>query len=205
MATAIASLPAPVAVTPEYIAKQTEILTLTREPMSLDWVVTLNNGNTILILEGEPMSLSHRKTVKDGKGNTLYQVRRETFTFGNPKYYAETSEGGPRVWEMEMHTHMFSGSDMKMTFSNKAAGGKPDSMEFKNNPWGSTGYIKYQGREVASIGKISWQFKHVFELTVAKGLDMTLIVGIMVCMDDMIRSKNNASAASAAGSTASAC
>jgi uncharacterized protein YxjI len=142
-------------------------------------------------------SLSHRKILKDSQGRKLYLIRRETFTLGT-KYYAETSENGPRLWEFEIHTRL-TGSETKMTFKNAATGGQPDHLDFKNNPFGSTGYIKHQGKEVAIIEKKKWKLKLVYELSIAQGLDMTLVIGIILSMDDRTRT-NNAAAAPPAGS-----
>jgi uncharacterized protein YxjI len=121
MAAVLAPLPAPIAVDTNYVAKSTEKLTLTRRALSSDWVATMEDGTTLLALEGESMSLSHRKTLKDSQGRKLYQIRRKTFTLGT-KYYAETSENCPRFWGFEIHTRL-TGSETKMTFKNAATGG----------------------------------------------------------------------------------
>jgi uncharacterized protein YxjI len=197
MTDVLSPLHAPVAVDTHYIAKSTEKLTLTRGAVSSEWIVTLSDGTTLFVLEGEHFSLSHRKTVKDSKGQKLYQIRRETFNLGS-KYYAETSENGERLWEFEVHRSL-TGSESTMMFKNAASGGQPDHLEFKDKAFGKTGgYVKYQGKKVAMIEKKTWKLKHVYELTVTQGLDMSLIVGIVLSLDDRTRTRR-ATAAGAAG------
>jgi uncharacterized protein YxjI len=200
MAALLAPLPAPVAVDTNYIAKRTEKLTVTREPMSADWVVTLEDGTTLFTLEREHFSLSHRKTFRDSQGCTMYQIRKQPFTMG-AKYYAEMSENGPRLWEYEIHSSL-GGSNTKMAFRNTATGGKPDHLDFKHKSLGSTSYVKHEGRDVAVVHKKKWQLKRVYELTIAQGLDMTLIIGMILSMDDKVRSNAAASAGAAGGSGA---
>jgi uncharacterized protein YxjI len=191
---------APVAIDSNFIAQKTENLKVAKDVMSKNWTVTLDSGALLFRIEGEFMSLSHRMTVKDSKGQKMYQIRHESISGpGSTLYYAEVSEGGPKVWEMEITSHMFIGTETTMRFFNVANGGKEDQLEFKNNPMGSTGYVKYQGKEVAKVHRNKLQLGTKYDLEVMQGLDLSLIVGIVVAMHDKIETRNSAAASGGSG------
>jgi uncharacterized protein YxjI len=195
----LTSLPAPVAANPDFVAHNTETIILSNEPFTKEWKVCLHDGTPLLLVSGESVSMSHRKTVTDPQGRKICQIRRQNWSMGT-RYYAETTENGPRLWELESHFGL-TGSNNKMTFANQAAGGEKAALEIKNNTFGSVSQVKYDGKEVAIIEKKRWKMRHEYHLTVAKGLDMSLIVGLAIALDDKTRTTRAATAGAAGGAS----
>jgi uncharacterized protein YxjI len=193
----LTALPVPVAANPDFVAHNTETIIVSSEPFSKQWKVCLHDGTPLLIVSGESLSMSHRKTISDPQGRKLCQIRRQTWTMGT-RYYAEATEDGPRLWELESHTGLTSRNN-KMTFSNQAAGGEKAALEVKETTFGSVSQVKYDGKEVAIIEKKRWKMRHEYHLTIAKGLDMSLIVGLVIALDDKTRTSRAATAGAAGG------
>jgi uncharacterized protein YxjI len=143
------------------------------------------------------MSASGRKTVSDSTGKALVQIRRETWT--SRYYFQSGGDGGPHLWDTESHFG-FGGSRNTLRFRN-AAGGRGESvqLDFKNSSWGKTSYVKCMGRDVAVVEKATRITKTEYRVTVAAGLDMFLVVGLMIAMDDKTRRSRAAAGASGGG------
>jgi hypothetical protein len=114
--------PGPVAALPQYLADESVSLRITRDPLSKHWSITRADGSVMFVAQSGHFVSSLRDTLVDNEGNKLYQIRREFYGF-RTKYYAETTEGGPRLFEMELHTrhHVVQASTM---FHNVAENGR---------------------------------------------------------------------------------
>jgi uncharacterized protein YxjI len=198
MAAVIEAPPVPVGADTNYLAKQTEVIKLQHESFSKDWSITIN-GQPLMYIRGESLSLSHRMDLLDASHKKLYQIRKETFRMGSSSYYAELTEGGPRVWELHFDSHLFSGDECTMKFENSANGGQMDMLHFKNNAFGSTGYVTYREKQVAEIKKVMFKMNHTYEITVSQGLDMSLVCAIILCLSDKTQTRNAAAAAAGGG------
>ncbi|KAF2668090.1 hypothetical protein BT63DRAFT_426919 [Microthyrium microscopicum] len=185
---ALAPLAAPIAVNTDFIANKTETIILSTEPLSRDWRVSLHDGTPLLTIIGESMSASHRKTVSTPDGQTLYQIRRQLWSMGNT-YYAERTEDGPKLWELESHSG-FTGQKHKLMFNNVAAGGQPAMLDFKNRKMGGiSGEVKLIDQSVANIELKRGLLKKDYYVTVAQGVDMSLLVGMVVAIEDRMKTR----------------
>jgi uncharacterized protein YxjI len=196
--TILPTLPAPgVGIFPNFIARKEETLIMKSESFSRSWKISLHDGTPIMTVKGEHLSASHRKTVLDPQGQKLGQIRRQTWSFTST-YYAEASEGGPRLWELKSHMG-FPTSKNTVSFANAAGDGKSAELNFKKKGFGASGVVTLAGQDVAIVEKKHWKMRTEYHITVAPGLDMFLPIGLMVALDDKIRTAKQRSGGGGGG------
>ncbi|KAJ4036228.1 hypothetical protein NW756_008350 [Fusarium oxysporum] len=98
----MALAPHQVGIFPAYITTQTETLILREKVMSLsgdDFEIRHANGQPILKVEGQVMSISGRKKVYDMRGNHLFSIVREHFHIHTT--YAVEDTRGTKIMEVK--------------------------------------------------------------------------------------------------------
>ena len=203
MAAQLQALPPPgLAIFPHLIATEPTSLRAKGTYMSRSFDITTMDGQPILRIESESMSASHRKHVIDVRsGQKLCTIRKTKWSM-SWKYYAETAEDGPHLFDLHSHSG-FGGSRSEMVFANAADNGKQTQVEFKNSSFGRDGAVKINGIPVAVVEKAYFKMRKEYHLHVAAGLDMFLVVAVVIVMDDKMRTQA-ASSAAAAGAGAGA-
>jgi len=192
---ALQPLPNPgTAVFPNYIAKKTETIIMKATGMTGSYKLTLSDGSALFTIDSESISWSHRKHVLDSSGREICQIRQGRSFGRSAKYYAEVSEdSATKLWQMKSKIGL--GSMMNtMTFTN-AMTQKPVQMEFKKKLFNGGGEVMLDGCIVALVEKKSLKLRPEYHLTIAPNLDMFLIVGVVVSVDDIVRSSGAAAGA----------
>lgn len=166
---------------------------------------TTAEGQALFLVEGERFSRSHRKTVIDAATNAkLFQIRKDGI--GLKHYYAEISEDGPRLFETETHRKLMHRPRTEITFANQADSSRPViSLEFVPAGLGNDGSFTLNGQVVTTVEKVSLSLSGEYLLTIAAGLDPTLIVGVMVAMIDRAKTQSNNNAATGGAMATGAC
>lgn len=205
MADLISSLqpisPPGVAIHPTYIASRPESLTMKGSWSGRRFTITDSNSMEILKIEGERMSISHRMHVTEAaSGQRLCTLRREKFTM-TAHYYAEVSEDGPRLFDLEGKLSL-GGTKMVVKFPNAAANGQEVELDYKSPAFRSRGELYLNGIMVALLERERLKLKDEFHVHVAPGMDKLLAVCIMACVDDR---RDSAASAGAAAGGASGC
>lgn len=193
------AIPQPgLAILPQYLSADTQMIILKGSTFSKSMTASIANGQPLFHIEGENFSRSHRKTVIDASSNAmLYQVRKEGM--GTKHYYAEMSENGPRLFETETHRKLMHRPKTIVTFANQADSSRPViALEFTPAGMTSDGSFTLNGQLVAKVEKFSLSLSGEYQLTIAPGLDPSLIVGVMVAMIDRAKTQSNNSAAGGA-------
>jgi uncharacterized protein YxjI len=181
--TILRALPSPgLAIFPTLIAQKQETLIMKIESFSRAWKICLFDGTPIMTISGESLSFSRRKTVCDGQGNQLCQIRcRKRGT-----YYAETSENGPKIWTLASKTGVFT-TRTTASFGNVVNGGKPVDVGMKNSTSRSpSGVVRSGEVDIAVVEKQSWKMRTEYHITVAQGLDMFVPVALVMALDDRV-------------------
>jgi hypothetical protein len=97
------STPVPVAAFLKYRAEESQDLRLTRDQLSRHWTVNREDGAILFLAESGHCSSPYRAALMTKRGRQLFQIKMADTTYTDV-YYAETSKGGPRVFELSMHT-----------------------------------------------------------------------------------------------------
>jgi uncharacterized protein YxjI len=96
---ALAPVPQPIAIFPQFIAQTTETLVLKEHVLSLtgdSFSIKLASGTPILQVQGKVMSISGRKKVSDMQGNHLFSIVKEHLHI-HATYVVEGKDGGKLV------------------------------------------------------------------------------------------------------------
>lgn len=99
---ALAPVPQPIGVFPQFIAQQPETLVLKEHVLSLtgdSFSIKLANGTPLLQVEGKVMSISGRKTVRDMAGNHLFDICKERLHIHTT--YAIKDPGEKKIMEVK--------------------------------------------------------------------------------------------------------
>lgn len=189
-----------IAIFPQYISSNIQKINLKGSSWSKSMTATSANGQALFRIQSETLSRSYRKTVIDGSTNsTLYQIRREDPGTGTRRYYAQSSDTGPRLFETEARTRLMHQSQIVVTLTNQADASHPTAeLGFTPASRGKTGNFLLNGEEVVIVEQVSLNVGGEYELTVAAGLDPALIVGVMVAMVDQMKTQFNSGAGAAA-------
>ncbi len=200
MAIALATIPSPgIGVAVDHITSQPETIILKHFPSATKWTVTSSDGSPLIDIKVPIVTISHRKAFTDVNDNTLFEMRRIGSTF----YYGAESDDGPRLWELRSRGTL-KGSNNTITFKNAAGEGKSEIF-YKHNTFGNS-RIQYEGEDVAVVDKKTFAVGTEYHISVAEGIDKSLVAGAVLAIDDKVRtikgmsSLNNHAISSALGS-----
>lgn len=193
-------LPPPgLAIMPQYQSNGPQTITLKGSSFSSSMTATTSNGAVLFRTEGKSFSLSHRRAFLDAYGQKLFEIRKDGM--GLKRYYAEVAENGPRLWDTETHSKMFSRPRTTVRFANQADPSRQMvELEFLPAGRGNDGHFTWGGRQVAVVEKVSFSLSGEYRLTLSPGMDPALVVAVMVAMID--RAKTQASSNASAGAAA---
>lgn len=189
-------LPHPIAIFPQFTARQCECLKLRERMLSLSgdsFHVNTHPGNQgVLQVQGSAFSLSGRKQVCDMSGQHLFTIRKQHFSIP-ATYYAEDPSGN-KFFEV----------------AGKWSFGKSKAVGLFSYPDPQTGQPKQarlnmvgdffdrhadivdeaSGQPVARIDRKFFNARELlggqqtYVVTVAQGMDLALIVAMCICLDE---------------------
>ncbi|KAK6951623.1 hypothetical protein Daesc_006145 [Daldinia eschscholtzii] len=191
--------PRPIGIFQQFFARQPETLVLKEKIKSLSgnsFDVRLFNGQPILKVNGESLSLSGRTNVTDVNGNFLFCIRKKHFTI-HTIYYAENANG-EEIFEVRSKFKLI-GSKFIATFT--SASGQQEELVMKGDFTDTNAEITEEasGQTVATIYRDRWNAREfladqqTYNVTVAPNVDMAIIAAMCICMD--IKKDEDAAAA----------
>ncbi|OQE28373.1 hypothetical protein PENSTE_c003G09566 [Penicillium steckii] len=183
----------PVALFEQFIATQPTTLVLKEKVLSISkdsFDIKLENGSSILKVNGAWPSFSGRKKVEDMNGNHLYDLRKEHLHIHTTYYMQDATES--KICEVRSSLKII-GSNAAATFTDIFD--NEVTLRMTGNWFDRTANIvdDQSGQTVARIRRKLFQPRHIFFgqdtyiVTVAPGVDMALIAGLCICFDE----KNN--------------
>jgi uncharacterized protein YxjI len=151
--------------------------------------VRTSSGKLLLKIKAEPTSGPHSKKIYDAQGNPIFNIRKESWNLDGDRYWLESpTDDSTKYFEMKTHLSTI-GAYYDGTFTNAAAG-KKESLYYNSNPVGKHGSIHLgdaTGQVVANIEQQWTTSTKESYVTVAPGVDIGLIVGMVLCIDDRER------------------
>jgi uncharacterized protein YxjI len=151
--------------------------------------VRTSSGSVLLKVEAGPTTTSHYKKIFDAQGTPIFNIRKESWNIDGDRYWLESpTDESIKYFEMKTHFSPI-GATYDGTFTNTAAG-KIESLFFKANPVGKHGSIHLRdatGQAVANVEQHWTRSTKENYVTVAPGVDIGLIVGMILCVDDRER------------------
>jgi len=184
--------PYPIAVFPNYIARQSETIVMTEKLLSLaddSFTVKTIDGREILQVKGENLSLSHRKRVCNMQGTHLFTIRKEVMHFP-ASFYAEDPSGN-RIFEVKGKLSLGT-SKAVGHFANAAHQGQQESLFMHGSFFNAQTTITNEANNevVALIDRKMFNARQFFggrqtyAVTIAPGVDIALIMAMCVCLDE---------------------
>ncbi|KAK0726893.1 tubby C-terminal-like domain-containing protein [Lasiosphaeria miniovina] len=176
------------------LARQTETIILREKVMSLSgdsFDISLQSGQPILRVQGSVFSFSGRKTVMNLNNQPVFDIKKEHLHI-HATYAAVDPNGNPLL-EVKSSFKLI-GSKARATFVNKYTG-QQESFLMQGNWFDSRADIVHEktGMVVGNINRKLLSGRDIlfgqqtYALTVAPGVDMSLMVAMCICMDE----KNN--------------
>lgn len=178
-----------------FYAQQQVTLAMKEKVFSLsgdDFTVTTAEGAPVLKIKGKVFSISDRKTFLDLQGNELFTLKNKLLSL-HKSFYGESPQGH-NVFEVKGHFKLF-GSRSTVHFAN-ASDGKELELEVKGDWMDRSADIKIDDRVVASIARKFFNVREIlggqqtYFVTIAPGVDLSLIAAICVCLDERQNEKN---------------
>ncbi|KAI1463363.1 DUF567-domain-containing protein [Daldinia caldariorum] len=182
-------LPRPIGIFPSFFARQCETLVLKEKIKSLSgnsFDVRFYNGQPILKVNGESLSLSGRTNVSDVNGNFLFCIRKRHFTI-HTTFYAENAKE-EEIFEVKSKFKLI-GSKFIATFT--SASGQQEELVMKGDFMDTNADIidEASGQTVATIYRDRWNARELiadqqtYNVTIAPNVDMAIIIAMCICMD----------------------
>lgn len=182
------------AVIPAYLSDEPVTIKLKGSKFSKSLRATTSDGIVLFHSETKKWSLSHRTALLDMGGQKLFEIRKQ----GNEarRHYAEVSNGGARLLEIETRPKCFGRAHTTVKFVNQADQNKPlINLDFVRTGSSGNGDLMWAAKAVVGrVEKIGWCSSKAFRLTVAPGVDPTLVVALTIANIDQARTQNNAAA-----------
>ncbi|KAK4627009.1 hypothetical protein CLAFUW4_04282 [Fulvia fulva] len=150
-----------------------------------DFTVADVNETPILKVKGKVVSLSGKKTFTDLQGQELFVLSKKLLKL-HPTFTAESAAG----CNFEVAGKFsFGSSKSVITFANHADKA-PIEMQLKGDWFDRSATIKMGDRPVAQIQRSFMNVREIFGskqtyfVTIAPGVDLSLIAAICVCLDE---------------------
>jgi uncharacterized protein YxjI len=159
------------AVFPNYIGPKLAKVRLIHYPETGEWIAATMSGLVMLTIDPETMVL-------DSSATRLFQICKDP---SSNAYYGAAEGTGQKIWSFQRES-VFSNSKFTIRFKNTETG-RVNSLEARRFPFGRGIFVEYCDKQVAVIDKTDFQQHETYEMTIAAGLDMTLVVAIALSMD----------------------
>lgn len=150
-----------------------------------DFTVTTAEGAPVLKIKGKVFSISDRKVFTDMNGKELFALKNKLLSI-HKSFHGESPDG--HNFEVKGHFKLV-GSRSTVHFKN-SADGKDIELEVKGDWMDRSADIKIGDRVVASIARKFFNVREIlggqqtYYVTVAPGVDLSLIAAICVSLDE---------------------
>jgi len=193
-------LPKAIGINPAFCLNAQKTLLMKEKVFSLafdSFDVKDENNQDILKIHGKTFSIHHQKEFKDVQGNPLFTLKHQVLSIPR-KYYGERTDGGERLFDIHGKWHL-GGAREVVTFRNLAAGTNEEiELQVAGNWIDRHATIKLGDHLVAEITRSFWNARQLFAdldtyyVTVAPGMDFSLIAAIAVALDEREEAKKEA-------------
>ncbi|KAK4186171.1 tubby C-terminal-like domain-containing protein [Podospora australis] len=191
MARQLLPVPQPLAVFDQFITPHPQTLVL-KEGFMDSFDIKNVNGQPIFRVEGKILTAHGRKSFFDMQGNHLFDLIKELLHY-HATFACETPGDKRKVLKVKSKFALL-GSKARATFTNSRTG-QPVTLAMDGNWFDTTAEIKDAttgvivariDRKLMNMGE-AFLGKQTYHLTIAPGVDMTLIVAMAIALDE----KNN--------------
>ncbi|KAK3669973.1 hypothetical protein LTR78_010145 [Recurvomyces mirabilis] len=151
-----------------------------------DFTIRTVDGLDVCTCHGKMVSARDRKKFTDMAGNDLFTLKNKMLSIS--KSFHGESPHGQHDFEVKGHFKLI-GSHSTVTFKN-AADGVQVELEVKGDWMDRSAEISYGGRPVAAIQRSYfnvreiWGDKQTYFVVVAPNVDLSLIAGLCICLDE---------------------
>ncbi|CZR54773.1 related to DUF567 domain protein [Phialocephala subalpina] len=179
----------PLGVNPNYCVQKQTTLVMKEKVWSLSgdtFHIMDENNHEVVQCRGQTLSLSDRKEFATSSGTPLFSLRTKLLSI-HKSFYAE-SPSGQLLFEVKGKFSIGT-SKMIATFTN-ASNKAPVELLIKGDWFDRSAVISMNGTTVATIGRSYFNMREIFGgqqtyyVTVAAGVDLSLIAAICVCLDE---------------------
>ena len=179
-----------------HIAQQPESLLFKGRQYGSSYDVWTGDGSVLFTVEPIP-SLGRQMRVLDAQRNHIFSTRRETFHLGGSRYFIEkpSRPQNNRLLKLEFKTFAI-GTKFTATLNES---GKENQAQlcFKRGYFSKEGRMTLgeEGPVIAHAERyIVAMLRKEYRVDVAEGVDLALIVGMVICLDDQEKTHANAPA-----------
>ncbi|WPH01144.1 LURP-one-related [Acrodontium crateriforme] len=150
-----------------------------------DFTVKTTEGMTVCQCHGKLLSVRDKKKFTDAAGNELFTLKNKTFAISK-SFHGESPNG--HGFEIKGHLKLM-GSKSTVEFVNEVDK-SPVELEVKGDWMDRSASITWGGRPVAHINRSYFNVREIFGdkqtyfVTVAANVDLSLIAGICVALDE---------------------
>ncbi|KIW54201.1 hypothetical protein, variant [Exophiala xenobiotica] len=151
-----------------------------------DFTVTTVAGVQVCKCKGKVLSISGAKKFTDMQGNEIFTLKNKYFSL-HKSFHAERPDGSD-IFQVKGHFSVLS-SRSTVHFKNQSDGNEIE-LEVTGDWFDRSASITFGGRPVAHISRSFFNVRQIFGdkqtyfVTVAPGVDLTLIAAICVCLDE---------------------
>lgn len=151
--------------------------------------VTNSTGRSVLRIEAPHLSRSHRKRVYNTNGTHLFTIRKEASRLGSSQYFFESPADSHHVLEFHSEWIGRSSSKTTATFTN-AISHQQKLLQVE----GAMILALSTGGIAAQIDRKAFDVRHWYRLSVMPAVDVALIAGIVMYLDDRERNHEDSRA-----------
>ncbi|KAL8291634.1 hypothetical protein RQP46_001892 [Phenoliferia psychrophenolica] len=156
-----------------------------------DFSIIDSNKVEVLRCKGKTFGFGDKKAFTDTQGRPLFKLRTKLLAIH--KTFIAEDEAERELFTVKKKLAL--GTKMVATFTN-ASDGAPIELELRGDFWGGSADIALNGRPVAQISRKLFNARELFTdnqtyfVTVAPGVDLSLIAAICICFDEAKNEKN---------------
>jgi uncharacterized protein YxjI len=180
---------------PGYIAQQEETILFKGRQYGDSYDVLTNDGHALFTVDPLP-SLGRRMKVLDAYGKNIFCTRKETFHIGGSRYFVEKPSPSENTNLLTMEFKLFAvGTKFNVSFNNAVIQHR-QQLCFDRGYFDTEGIITdgAGGPVIALVERKIILLRKEYRVVVAPGVDVALIAGLIVCLDDQEKSHKNAPA-----------
>jgi len=173
---------------PHFYSPNQQTLQMKEKVFSLsgdDFTVTTVDGIEVCKCKGKVMSVSDKKKFTDMQGNEIYTLKNKLLSI-HKSFHAEA----PHNHDFEVKGHFSLLSSKSSVHFKNAADSNEVELEVKGDWFDRSASITFGGRPVAHISRSFMNYRQIFGdkqtyfVTVAPNVDLTMIAGLCVCLDE---------------------